>query len=162
MSRILALIILVVSQAAASVTVGAAGISLEIDVAREVVEVDTDGLEVTRLVPIDSAMPGEVVVYTITYTNAGSDAAENVVITDPLPTEVQYVPGSASGAASAEFAVSVDGGESFSAPSEALVVRQDGQPRPAEPGDYTHLRWVLADPVLPGAGGFLRFRTRIE
>ena len=161
MSRILALIILVVSQAA-SASVSAAGISLEIDVAREVVEVDSDGLEVTRLVPIDSAMPGEVVVYTITYTNAGSDAAENVVITDPLPTEVQYVPGSESGAAGAEFAVSVDGGESFSAPSEALVVRQDGQPRPAEPGDYTHLRWVLADPVLPGASGFLRFRTRIE
>ena len=161
MSRVLALMILVASLAASQSAV-AAGISLEIDVAREVAEIDADGLEVTRLVPIDSAMPGDVVIYTITYTNTGSDVVENVVITDPLPTAVQYVPGSVSGAAGADFAVSVDGGQNFSAPTEALVVHQDAGPRPAEPGDYTHLRWVLADPISPGASGFVRFRTRIE
>ena len=161
MSRVLALMILVASLAT-SLSAVAAGISLEIDVAREVVEIDADGLEVSRLVPIDSAMPGDVVIYTITYTNTGSDVVENVVITDPLPTAVQYVPDSVSGAAGADFAVSVDGGQNFSAPTEALVVRQDAEPRPAKPGDYTHLRWVLADPISPGASGFVRFRTRIE
>ena len=159
MSRVLALMILLVSQA---VSAGVASISLELEVARELVEVDAVGLEVTRLVPIDSAAPGEVVVYTITYTNTGGDVAEKVTITDPLPGMVRYVAGSVSGAADAQFAVSVNGGESFSAPDDAWVVRHDGQQRPAEPRDYTHLRWVLADPIAPGASGFVRFRTRLE
>ncbi len=161
MSRVLTLMILIVSQVT-SVSAGVAAISLNLDVAREVVEIDTNGLVVTRLVPIDSAAPGEVVVYTITYTNTGSDAAANVTITDPLPTMVHYVPGSVSGAAGAEFAVSVNGGQSFSAPYDAWVLRDDGQQRPAEPGDYTHLRWVLAGPIAPGASGFVRFHTRLE
>jgi uncharacterized repeat protein (TIGR01451 family) len=38
--------------------------------------------------------PGDTVQYTISATNTGNDAAQPVVLTDPLPSAVTYVPGS--------------------------------------------------------------------
>jgi uncharacterized repeat protein (TIGR01451 family)/MYXO-CTERM domain-containing protein len=41
-----------------------------------------------------SAHPGDILQYTITATNVGTDAAVNTVLNDPLPANVTYVPGS--------------------------------------------------------------------
>ncbi|MFT3764888.1 MAG: DUF3344 domain-containing protein [Minicystis sp.] len=41
-----------------------------------------------------TASPGDILVYTITATNSGTDAAVNTVLTDPLPANVTYVAGS--------------------------------------------------------------------
>jgi uncharacterized repeat protein (TIGR01451 family) len=40
-----------------------------------------------------SVAPGDVLQYTINVTNSGMDAARNVVLTDPIPTNTQYVAG---------------------------------------------------------------------
>lgn len=39
-------------------------------------------------------LPGDVIEYTLSVSNSGSDTATNVLVTDPLPTQVSYVPGS--------------------------------------------------------------------
>ncbi len=39
-------------------------------------------------------LPGSVVTYTITATNTGNDASAGTFVTDPLPSQVTYVPGS--------------------------------------------------------------------
>jgi uncharacterized repeat protein (TIGR01451 family) len=39
-------------------------------------------------------LPGDQIEYTLTVSNAGSDGAVNVVVTDALPTQVTFVPGS--------------------------------------------------------------------
>jgi uncharacterized repeat protein (TIGR01451 family) len=39
-------------------------------------------------------LPGDVLEYTISFTNTGLDGATNVVLSDPIPTHTQYVPGS--------------------------------------------------------------------
>uniref|UniRef100_UPI000306D401 right-handed parallel beta-helix repeat-containing protein n=1 Tax=Thermus aquaticus TaxID=271 RepID=UPI000306D401 len=39
-------------------------------------------------------LPGDVLEYTISFTNTGLDGATNVVLRDPIPAHTQYVPGS--------------------------------------------------------------------
>jgi len=39
-------------------------------------------------------LPGDVLEYTISFSNTGLDGATNVVLRDPIPTHTQYVPGS--------------------------------------------------------------------
>ncbi|MDR0848803.1 MAG: DUF11 domain-containing protein [Propionibacteriaceae bacterium] len=45
---------------------------------------------------VGDAMPGDVLQYTLFYTNTGQDWADNAIATDDLPANVAYVPGSLS------------------------------------------------------------------
>ena len=135
---------------------------LEIRTTVEKIEtvVDQNGQEVTRLVPADTVVPGEVVTYTVSFRNVGTAPAENVVITNPLPAELTYVAGSADGDETrVEF--SADGGQSYAA-ADALTVADAGGERPAAPEDFTHIRWVLGRVIEPGAGGSAGFRARLN
>lgn len=52
-------------------------------------------LSKAALPPDGSTMtPGEAITYTLSFTNSGSSDIDGVVLTDTLPTEVRYVPGS--------------------------------------------------------------------
>lgn len=42
----------------------------------------------------NSVQPGDVIEYTITTSNTGSDTGTNVTLRDPLPTQLRFVPGS--------------------------------------------------------------------
>ena len=53
-------------------------------VKKEVVVETEDGMTETQLVQAESVIPGETVVYTITFANVGDQPAENVVITNPI------------------------------------------------------------------------------
>lgn len=133
-------------------------------VAKEV-EVVEQGRKVKKLVPPTQVVPGDEVVYTLTYTNKGVQPAERVAIDNPVPTHTRYVDGSASGEGSA-VTFSVDGGKSFAAPS-ALTVREKNNAgaevvRPATAKDYTHIRWQLREPVAPGRSGYVRFKVAVQ
>lgn len=39
-------------------------------------------------------VPGDILEYTLSFSNTGADGATNVVLRDPIPTHTQYVPGS--------------------------------------------------------------------
>jgi uncharacterized repeat protein (TIGR01451 family) len=54
-----------------------------------------DGKEVVERVPAEKSAVGDVLVYTITYTNEGSEDATGVKIVDPVPEGTVYVVGSA-------------------------------------------------------------------
>ena len=124
-------------------------------VQKEEVSVNAAGERETRLVPAETVIPGERVVYTITFRNISEEPADSVVITNPIDESLTYVEGSAFGPGTAiEF--SVDGGNSFAA-ADQLVVVEEGVERPAEPGDYTHVRWVMQNDLAAGAQGMARF-----
>jgi len=124
------------------------------------VTVNDTGESEQRLVPIDTVLPGDDVVYTITFTNTSDETAENIVITNPISGELTYVEGSAFGpGTSIEF--SVDGGQSFGAASE-LTVSEDGEVRTARAEDFTHIRWVMQNELQAGAQGLARFRARLD
>ena len=140
------------------------GVQLVNTVQKEV-EVQEAGKRVRKLVEPGKVVPGDEVVYTISYVNKGPRAADGVVVTNPVPQHTRFRAGSAEGA-NTEIVYSVDGGKTFAAPDRLTVSARDakGTPiaRPAVAADFTHIRWTLKDPLAPGGGGYVRFRTVVE
>lgn len=129
-------------------------------VQKEQVTVDESGETRTELVAAGTVVPGERVVYTITFQNISGEPADNVVITNPISGELTYVDGSAFGPG-ADIQFSVDGGRTFGDRDE-LTVTEDGETRPAVTEDFTHIRWVMKQELAAGAQGLARFSAVLE
>ena len=97
-------------------------------------------------------------IVSVRFTNAGDTVLDAIRITSPIPGDVKYLAGSASGPGS-EVLYSVDNGRSFGVPNELQVAAPDGGLRAADAADYTHVRWVLGAPLAVGATGIARFRA---
>jgi uncharacterized repeat protein (TIGR01451 family) len=122
---------------------------------------DENGERKTELVPIDTAVPGDEVVYTVTFTNIGPEPAENIRITNPIPPQMRYVSGTAFGPGT-QVEYSVDGGMSWGQAELLRVSTDSGAHRPAEADDYTHIRWALNAPLPAGERSFARFRAVVR
>ena len=126
----------------------------------EEVSVDENGDRQTRLVEASTVVPGDEVIYNVTFANISDEPADNVVITNPLAEEMTYVVGSAFGPGS-DIVFSVDGGRSFAEP-EKLFVIESGVERLASADDYTHIRWLMNNDIVAGAQGMAQFRARLK
>ena len=134
-------------------------LDVQTTVQKETVTVNDDGEQVKTLVPAESVIPGERVVYTITFRNTGEDPADDVVITNPISESLTYVPGSAFGPGM-QLQFSIDG-VTFAAADE-LMVDEDGESRPAKPEEYRHIRWVMQSDLMAGAQGTVRFTAQLN
>ena len=124
-------------------------------------QLDENGERTTELVAVDTAVPGDEVVYTVTFANVGAQPAENIRITNPIPPQMRYVSGTAFGPGT-EVEYSVDGGTTWG-PAPVLRVRTDaGVERLAVPDDYPHIRWALHTPLDVGERSFARFRAVVR
>lgn len=126
----------------------------EQSVLAESVTRDAQGRETVTFAPATRVAPGDRLAYVLTYENEGGAPAEGLVLTMPVPESVALLEAAPSGVAPD---YSVDGGKSWG-DLDDLTVLEDGAPRPALPGDVTHLRWRLAEAVEPGAVGEVRYR----
>lgn len=137
-------------------------IALEISTSREVVE-KVDGKEVRKIVPADRAEPGQALIYTIKYRNDGDETATNVVIDDPIPEGMSYLPGSAT--EKGELSFSIDDGKTYKKPSLLTyeITNPDGskEKRTASPELYTNIRWQIPE-IAAGAKGEVGFRVKIK
>ncbi len=138
-------------------------IELSIAQAKEVVEIKS-GAKVTKLVPAKEASPGDVLEYTLTYTNTGDELARDAAIDDPIPKGSSYLAGTAT-SEGAELTFSTDGGKTFG-PAVKLTYEIRGpngqaEKRTATPSDYTHVRWTVKS-IPPGASGKVSFRVRVN
>ena len=124
-------------------------------------QVDENGEVTTELVGVDTAVPGDEVVYTVTFTNLGAEPAENILITNPIPPQMRYVSGTAFGPGT-EVEYSVDGGTTWGQAAALRVSTASGDERLAEPDDYTHIRWALNAPLEVGQRSFARFRAVVR
>ena len=154
-SRVTALVLLLASGIAWS----QGTLEVQTTVQKEAVMTNEDGEQVKELVPAETVVPGERVIYTITFRNTGEDPADDVVITNPISEELTYVLGSAFGPGM-DLQFSVDG-QSFAAADELTVI-EDGETRPATPEDYTHIRWVMQSDLSAGAQGTVRFSALLK
>jgi uncharacterized repeat protein (TIGR01451 family) len=136
-------------------------LSLKTVVQKIVEREDASGEVSTELVPVDVAVPGDEVVYTVTFTNVGGESAENVLITNPIPEQMRYEPGTAFGPGAA-IEYSADGGLNYAQPNELRVSSNNGSQRIASADEYTHIRWELNTPLEPGAQGIARFRAVVR
>jgi len=127
----------------------------------EVEQVNDKGEKVVIREPAVLLQPGEIAIYTNSFTNTGPKAADKVTINNPVPENTEYLGGSAT-ETGFDLVFSVDGGKSFAKPQALTVPDGKGGTRPAEPKDYTHLRWTLLQPLQPGASGIVEFRVRVK
>jgi uncharacterized repeat protein (TIGR01451 family) len=131
--------------------------------AEVVVTVEEEGKQVVKHIPAVDILPGETIIYTVSFANTGDEAATNVVIEDPIPEGTAYLPGSATEVGEVTF--SIDGGKTFKRPS--LLTYEITQPngskekKVASPEEYTHLRWQI--PQIPaGAKGEVNFKVIVK
>jgi uncharacterized repeat protein (TIGR01451 family) len=127
----------------------------------EVEVVNDDGQKEAQRIPAAKVVPGDVVIYTIYYTNNGAEAAENFVITNPVPEHMVYLATSAEGE-NTEISFSVDGGNSYDIPGNLTITNSEGEQSEAEVSDYTHIRWAMNEPITPEKTGYVYFKAQLE
>lgn len=142
----------------------AAGMDMKSIAEKEVKKVDEKGREYLEYVPSETVevVPGDILRFKNIYMNIGDDAAEaGLTIQNPVPGEVAYIGGSATGK-NASITFSVDGGKSFKAPAELFVTGEDGKKRLARPDEYTDIKWVILKAVLPGDEGSVAYKGKLK
>lgn len=131
-------------------------------VAEKQIVIQKEGKSVTKRVPASDIQPGEVIFYTLKYSNTGDAAARDVVINDPIPDKTVYVAGSVTGH---DPLFSIDGGKHFNRPSLLTYTitnaRGQQEKRLATPERYTHIRWVIKE-IGPGQTGQVGFQVRVQ
>lgn len=128
---------------------------------RQVEVENEEGNKVVDLVPVQMALPGEELVVQVSYTNRGSEPAENIVIVNPVPDQMSYVSGSASG----DFVLatfSIDGGERFDLPEKLVIRDEDGKEIQAPTEQYTHVRFIRVKALAPGQADHVSFRAVLK
>ena len=147
---------------AASVVPSAAagGLVATQTIERQVRVSQSDGEVVIRWEPAGRASPGDHLRYSMTWRNETGQAADNVVLSVPVPAEMKYLENSAS-ADGVLVTYSADGGASF-APRGSLTISADGATRSALSEEITHLRWSFVDAIPPDTEGVLRFSAVLK
>lgn len=130
-----------------------AAVTLEGDV-KVVREVVDNGKTREALEEPNQVLPGDRLVFTTSYKNAGDKAVTDFIVTNPLPAPVKLMK-------TGDFEVSVDGGKNFGALAALSAASADGQSRTAELGDVTHVRWRLAS-IAPGASGKVTYFAEVR
>jgi hypothetical protein len=97
-------------------------------------------------------------IVSVRFTNTSPQVVDGLRITSPVPADVRYVAGSASGPGSTVL-FSADNGRTFGRPAELTLALPDGGTRLADAADYTHVRWILEAPLAAGAAGVARYRA---
>jgi uncharacterized repeat protein (TIGR01451 family) len=154
-----ALLLLLFSSAA----LAAPRLSIEIAATKEISAIE-NGKSVQKKVPAKEGYPGDVLTYAITYKNDGDANAVGAQIVDPIPAATTYLPGSAT-TGDVELAFSIDGGKSYSAEPVTYTIADEkgvNVRKTATPEMYTHIKWKLLKPVLPGGTGTLEFKVKVK
>jgi uncharacterized repeat protein (TIGR01451 family) len=112
-----------------------------------------DGTVTVTLVEPSRVVPGDGLVFVLSYRNTSAEPADNFTVTNPLPDAVAFRDTPDTGAV-----FSVDGGTTFGPLSDLAVTGEDGTQRPARAEDVTHIRWTLTEPIPAGGTGQLTFR----
>ena len=128
---------------------------------KEIRTVNADGDVKTEMAPAEAVVPGDEVVYTVTFANEGNEPASNIVVTDPVPAQMRYVEHSAFGPGT-DITFSVDGGKTFAARDELVVTDASGNARPARASELTHIRWGFRQVLAPGERGYARFKAVLD
>lgn len=123
----------------------------------ETYKTSKDGTVERQLRPATTVVPGDRLVYVLSYRNNGAKPADGFAITNPLPAAVEFAGDETVGAE-----MSVDGGKSFGSLTQLAIRNADGTSRPADRKDVTHLRWSFTDPIPPGGSGEVRFKARLK
>lgn len=113
---------------------------------------DAAGNKKNDLKPADVVLPGDVLVFVVSWKNNTGKSVTGFVVNNPIPPNTAFT-----GARDPQPVVSVDGGKTFGALATLKVKGADGALRAALPTDVQSLRWTLTQAVAPGASGNVAF-----
>lgn len=116
-----------------------------------------DGSTSVNLVPARKVVPGDRVVFVLTYRNTAAQPIGGVVFNNPVPRGIAYRGPTATSPAPD---VSVDG-KTFGSLATLRVQTPVGA-RAASPDDVTAVRWRLAAPLAAGAQGQFAFQAVLK
>jgi len=153
--------ILAVSAAVLASGTSASALTATQKVEKEVTIQQADGTVSTKLVSATEVTPGEKIVYTVSYTNDSPEAATDIVLAMPVPSDVRYLEGSAD-RSGAIVRYSADGGASFVERSALVLPALGGGTRAASSDDITHIQWRIPGPVLVGTSDEIAFKARLK
>lgn len=156
---LVSLFVMFLAMTASAVEPGA--IELKTTAEKVVVETDAEGVARTSFVRPERVIPGDKIAYTIAAKNVSELAIDRVVITDPIPEQMLFVPGMEE-TEEARVVFSVDGGETFDRKDRLVVTAEDGTERSASSADFTHIRWVFEKPLSPASERSVRFVAQVE
>jgi uncharacterized repeat protein (TIGR01451 family) len=142
-------------------------VKLVMGVEKQVEIVDSQGktqLSWEQLEGEVAVAPNDVLRYSVRSENAGEVAAQNLVITQPVPEQTVYVLDSASQGANAEATYSIDNGQTFVKEPMVEVVLPDGKVelQPAPASAYTHVRWRFADTLEPTVTVDVNYQVQVK
>lgn len=132
-------------------------VALDNKVFVERVTTDANGKQRILLEEPKVVVPGDRLVFVLAYRNAGAQAADKFVVTNPMPAAVRFAD-----AGDTQPLVSVDGGKQWGLLSDLAVLMTDGTRRAAQPADVTHIRWAFQKPIPVGGTGKLMFRGIVK
>jgi uncharacterized repeat protein (TIGR01451 family) len=109
------------------------------------------------------ARPGDVLGYSLAFTNRTGKPVKQVQFVDPLPTGLVFRIGSARADKAVRIEYSIDGGKSWSV-EPTVVVMENGHRvvKPAPREAYSHIRWTVAEPMAPGAQVTAAFEAEVS
>ena len=116
------------------------------------------GRETAKLAPADRVVPGDRLIYTLEVRNTATTTLPAPIVDTPVPAHMRYVADSAVGPGT-QVSYSVDGGQTFDVPENLKVAGPNGELRPAESADYTHIRWQFKNSLKANSVAFVRFRA---
>jgi len=132
--------------------------------AQKEVRIKENGKIVSKLIPVKKVKRGDIILYTISYTNTGKENLNNPSIIDPIPEGTVYMKGSAGGK-NAEIFFSINGGQTYQKPPVTYTVwKKDGstEKRIASPEMFTHVKWIINKKLKPGESGEVFFKVKIK
>jgi uncharacterized repeat protein (TIGR01451 family) len=118
---------------------------------------DASGKKKNELFPALRVLPGDPLVFMVSYQNTGKQAATKFVINNPVPNGVDFT-----GVEQNWATLSVDGGKTYGALASLKVKKADGTMRGALPSDVTHIRWLFATPIAAGGQGRVMFYAVVK
>ena len=126
---------------------------------KETEVIDKNGNKTSKRTRVDTAVPGDEIIYTITFENISTKPASNIVITNPIPNDTTYI--SATGV-NTEITFSIDGNNQYATPDKLIVTTKEGVTRLAVPSDYSHMRWVYTGELGVDKTSQVSFRAVIK
>ena len=128
-------------------------------------EVTWISLEGNLLQPAPRLQPGDVVRYTISGNNRTEQPISGLVLNDDIPQNMVIVLGTArveNGVG--EITYSADAGKTYAVSPMIRETRPDGTlvSRPANPEEYTHVRWTFTEPVAAKSNVAGSYQVRLQ
>ena len=150
---------------ALSVWAGTSAASANLTGTLEAYRVVVNDKGVESFLPADNARPKDVIEYRLTYSNAGDEPIQQILITDPVPIGTRLVNPAAPQPKTARVEFSIDGGKNYQQwPIMVKKTNEKGEEKLVEatPEMVTHIRWTLTEAIRPKGNVTLTYRTVIK